>query len=293
MIKNILVTGANGQLGQCLRAISGNYKGLSFFFASHEDVDITSHEDVGTYLTMYSIDVIVNVAAYTNVDGAEDDAYTAERVNVYGPKVLAIEAEKCGAELIHISTDYVFDGDGYKPYKEDDRTRPVTAYGITKLRGEEKALYLCSKTIVIRTSWLYSEYGRNFAKTILGLALTRGEFSVVHDQMGSPTYAGDLADAIIKIIKTKDKKYGEIYNYSNEGECTWFDFANEIVKNADIQSTICPVASVDYPTRAKRPYYSVLSKEKIKKVFGINILGWKETLKKNFSYISDAVTVER
>lgn len=293
MTKNILVTGANGQMGQCFRAISDKYEGLKFFFASHEDMDICMHDEVGDYLAQYNIDVIINAAAYTNVDGAEDDAGTAERVNVYGPKVLAIEAEKCGAELIQISTDYVFDGEGYKPYEENDRTRPVTVYGITKLKGEKNALELCSKTTVIRTSWLYSEYGRNFVKTILGLALTRDELSVVHDQKGCPTYAGDLAAAIIAIINTGNRRYGEIYNFSNEGECTWFDLAAEVVKNAGLDCNLNHVASIDYPTRAKRPYYSVLSKEKIKKVFDINILDWKEALKKNFSYISEAVTSER
>lgn len=288
--KNVLITGASGQMGMCFKTLAKECGDMNFSFVSHDDMDICMHDEVGDYLAQYDIDVIVNAAAYTNVDGAEDDAGMAERVNVYGPKVLAIEAEKCGAELIHISTDYVFDGEGFMPYTEDDRTRPVTVYGITKLKGEKNALELCSRTTVVRTSWLYSEYGKNFVKTILRLALTRDELSVVHDQRGCPTYGGDLAKAIIAIIRKEDKSFGEIYNFANEGECTWFEFAQEIVNLAAVDCELHHVASVDYPTRAKRPFYSVLAKDKIKKDFGINIMDWREALKKNFSYISDCLT---
>lgn len=289
MNKNILVTGANGQMGMSLRALSKNFPDLNFFFASHYDMDITMYGEVGSFLAGNNIDVIINAAAYTNVDKAEDEAGVAERVNVYGPKVLAMEAEKCGAELIHISTDYVFDGEGYKPYTEEDWTHPQTVYGITKLKGEKNALKYCSRTTVIRTSWLYSEFGGNFVKTILRLAMDRDEISVVHDQRGCPTYAGCLAGMIVGIINRDGRKYGEIYNFSNEGDCTWYEFAMEIVKNAGLGCKIVPVSSAEYPTRAKRPYYSVLSKDKIKKEFGVNILHWEEALKNNFSYISDSI----
>jgi dTDP-4-dehydrorhamnose reductase len=289
MNKNILVTGANGQMGMCLRALSKNCTDLNFFFASHDDLEITLHNDVGSFLSENNIDVIINAAAYTQVDRAEDEAGDAERVNVYGPKVLAIEAEKCGAELIHISTDYVFDGEGYKPYTEDDRTHPLTVYGITKLKGEKNALNYCSKTTVVRTSWLYSEFGSNFVKTIIRLAMDRDQISVVHDQKGCPTYAGCLAEAVVSIIRKKNKKFGEIYNFSNEGDCTWYEFAKEIVKNARLDCEVLPVSSAEYPTRAKRPFYSVLSTDKIKRDFDVNILNWKDALKNNFSYISDNI----
>jgi len=289
MNKNILVTGASGQMGLSLKALSKNCSDLNFFFASHDDIEITHHDEVGNFLSENSIDVIINAAAYTHVDRAEDEAGDAERVNVYGPKVLAIEAEKCGAELIHISTDYVFDGEGYRPYTEEDRTHPQTVYGITKLKGERNALRHCSKTTVVRTSWLYSEFGGNFVKTILRLAMDRDEISVVHDQKGCPTYAGCLAEAIVEIVKKGDKKYGETYNFSNEGDCTWYEFAMEIVKNAGLDCRVVPISSSEYPTRTKRPFYSVLCKDKIKRDFDVNILHWKDALKNNFSYIGDNI----
>ncbi len=289
MNKNILVTGADGQMGMCLKVLSRDCPDLNFFFASHHDLEITHHGEVGAFLSDNNIDVIINAAAYTQVDRAEVEAGDAERVNVYGPKVLAVEAEKCGAELIHISTDYVFDGEGFKPYTEEDWPHPMTVYGITKLKGEKNALRYCSKTTVIRTSWLYSQFGKNFARTILHLALDRDEISVVHDQRGCPTYAGCLAGAIVEIIRKGDKKYGEIYNFSNEGDCTWYDFAVEIVKNAGLDCRIVPVSSAEYPTRAKRPFYSVLSKDKIKNDFSLDILHWKDALKNNFCYISENI----
>lgn len=289
MSKRVVVSGADGQLASCFKTVANQTEGFDFYFASHGDMDITSSRSVKEYFSRIKPDIVINTAAYTDVDGAESNAGEAERVNAYAPKVLALEAERCGAELIHISTDYVFDGSGYLPYTEEDRCNPKTVYGITKFRGEKNALNYCTKTTIIRTSWLYSEYGKNFVKTILRLAAERDRLSVVYDQKGSPTYAGCLVNAVIGIISADKRKYGEIYNFSNEGECSWYEFAKKIVQLSEYECVVEPVGSEDYPTKAVRPDYSVLSKAKIKRDYNLDILDWKTALRNNFNYIVENI----
>ncbi len=273
----VLVTGASGQLGQSLQHIQTKHTEISFVFASSADLDITNEEKVAEYFAANSFDFCINTAAYTAVDKAESEQEKAYLVNVIGPKNLGIACQKTGSTLVHISTDFVFDGSNEKPYLETDVTNPIGVYGQTKLEGETEIASNCRKHYIIRTSWVYSQFGNNFMKTMLRLSQERTELNVVSDQIGTPTNAVDLAEAIIKIIKSKNKEYG-IYNFSNEGICSWYDFANEIFKINNIKIKINPIPTDSYPTPAKRPKYSVLDKSKIKSTFGITIIKWQEAL---------------
>ena len=266
-----LITGCKGQLGTELSKL------LPDAICADVDVlDITDENAVQNFVRNNNIDVIINCAAYTAVDKAESDIELATKINVQGPRNLA----KTGAKIIHISTDYVFDGTGHIPYTPDEETNPVSVYGKTKRAGEIAVLENNSVAVVIRTAWLYSPYGNNFVKTMRRLGAEKTEINVVADQIGTPTYAADLAEAIVKIIPHMNAKNSGIYHFTNEGVCSWYDFANEIMDLSNLNCVVNPIKSSQYPTPAARPFYSVLDKDKIKSVFGINIKHWKIGLKK-------------
>ena len=277
---NILITGFNGQLANEIYNLSGHYANdANFFFKTEKELDITKKEEVERFLLDNNIDKIINCAAYTNVDNAEDEKEKAFLVNDKAVDNLATLAQSNNIYLIHISTDYVFDGNHYKPYKEDDPTSPVSIYGESKRAGEVNILEK-QAGMVIRTSWLYSQTGKNFVKSIARLARERDQLKVVFDQVGNPTYASDLAKVLLKAaLSPKNKLLYGIYHYSNEGVCSWYDFAIEIRNLLNIQCDIQPIESKDFPTRAPRPHYSVLNKEKIKSDLQIEIPYWKDSLK--------------
>ncbi|HCV14765.1 MAG TPA: dTDP-4-dehydrorhamnose reductase [Rikenellaceae bacterium] len=290
---NILITGSKGQLGSELRELLIADKIHNYHFTDLPQLDITNENDVEKYLDINKIEVIINCAAYTSVDKAEDEPKTATLVNGTAPGILARHAAKRGISLIHISTDYVFDGKASLPYKEDHPTEPFSAYGRSKLEGEREIIDAGGEYIIIRTSWLYSAFGSNFAKTILRLSSERESIDVVFDQVGTPTYATDLAKVIIQLLSRKfNRESGQnlitgVYHYSNEGVCSWYDFANEIVKLSGNTCRVNPVTSEKFPTKALRPQYSVLDKGKIKSHMGIEIPHWKESLKVLFLKIYD------
>lgn len=286
---NILVTGANGQLGNEMRILAGKSKDNYIFTdvvvqegVTTEMLDITSLEDIRKTVSEQDISVIINCAAYTNVDAAEDNETLAERLNAEAPENLAKAMKEVDGLLIHISTDYVFGKEPYNvPCSEDQKGTPTGVYGATKLHGEQKIIATGCKHIIIRTAWLYSEFGKNFVKTMLNLTATRPTLKVVFDQIGTPTYAYDLADAIFHIVE--DRKYAGnegVYHYSNEGVCSWYDFTKMIAeyagnKDCDIQ----PCHSDEFPSKVVRPSYSVLDKTKIKSTFGIKVPYWTDSLK--------------
>ena len=276
---NILVTGASGQLGTELRN-----RGFSLldevFYTDIEELDITNANAVCAFIENYDIDTIINCAAYTAVDLAEDTEEKARKINRDAVENLAKAAVRYGCLLIHISTDYVFDGCAEEPYTEKSPTNPQSVYGLTKLEGEKIIKKSGCIYIIIRTAWLYSPYGHNFMKTIYKLAHEKKEIGVVNDQWGSPTYAGDLADMIIRMMECDELPELEgIYHFTNEGKCTWFDFAKEIVALSGCDCEVKPLTTGEYPTKAKRPAYSVLDKSKIKKIFGCEIREWQEALR--------------
>jgi dTDP-4-dehydrorhamnose reductase len=282
MPKSILVTGANGQLGNELRELSVLYTDYTFFFVGISDLDLSNTDDIRTYFVDNTIDVIINCAAYTAVDKAESEQALANAINATAVDTLARIAKEKAISLIHISTDYVFDGKNSKPYRETDAPHPQGVYGQTKLDGEEAMLAINpAKSIIIRTSWLYSSFCNNFVKTMLRLGKEREELGVIYDQVGTPTYARDLAQAILSIIQHPNlnaQKSTEIYHFSNEGVCSWYDFALAIFELSDIHCTVKPIETLDYPTPAKRPHYSLLNKAKIKNTFDITIPYWKDSL---------------
>lgn len=265
-----LITGCNGQLGTELKKRIPNA-----ICADIDTLDITDMVAVNKFVSENNIDLIINCAAYTAVDKAEDDIDMATKINVDGPRNLA----KTGVKIIHISTDYVFDGTSHKPYTTDDETNPVSVYGKTKRAGELAVLENAPVAVVIRTAWLYSPYGNNFVKTMQRLGREHDSINVVVDQIGTPTYAGDLADAIVQIITQMNKQNSGVYHFTNMGVCSWYDFASEIMDLSCINCDVNPINSDQYPTRAKRPFYSVLDKSKIQNVFGIKIKHWKQSLK--------------
>lgn len=283
-MKRILVTGANGQLGQSILEQSKNYKEIECFFVTRNELDITNEELINHYFEDKSFDFVVNCAAYTAVDKAEDDQENAYLVNAKATEFLAKITNQKGIPFIHVSTDYVFDGTEAQPRLETDQTNPIGVYGQTKLDGENLALENNSKTIILRTAWVYSRFGNNFVKTMLRLFNDKDSIFVVADQIGSPTNAIDLADAILTIISKDDLTYG-IFNYSNEGECSWFEFAQKIKEFSNSTIEINPVPTSDYPTKAKRPAYSLLDKSKIKEVYQLDILTWEDSLKEELKHL--------
>ncbi|MBO3096750.1 dTDP-4-dehydrorhamnose reductase [Gelidibacter pelagius] len=275
----VLVTGADGQLGQCIQNITHQFPSLDFLFADRNTLDITVANDVLDFFETHAIDWCINCAGYTAVDNAENDQENACKVNSIGAKNMAQACQKNDVKMVHISTDFVYDGLKTTPYTELDKTNPVNVYGESKLKGENEIKQILDKHFIIRTSWLYSEYGNNFMKTMLGLAQDRQELSVVNDQLGTPTYAGDLARVVLNIIKLRSQDYG-VYHYSNEGITSWFEFAKAIFEESNIELYIIPIDTKDYPTLAKRPRYSVLDKSKIKKMLNVEILDWRQSLRK-------------
>lgn len=276
-MKNILVTGANGQLGNEMRVLSAEHKEYNYFFTDVAELDICDEQAVAAFVKENAIHVIVNCAAYTAVDKAEDNVELCTRLNQTAVGYLAKAAEDNGAEFIQVSTDYVFDGTAHLPYKETDSTCPNSVYGVTKLAGEQNALDYCRKSMVIRTAWLYSTFGNNFVKTMIRLGKERESLGVVFDQIGTPTYARDLARAIFAAIGRG--VVPGVYHFSNEGVCSWYDFTKAIHRMAGITTCrVSPLHTDEYPAKAPRPSYSVLDKTKIKATYGITIPHWEESL---------------
>ena len=275
----VVVTGANGQLGQAIQFVAGNYPNIDFVFCSSSDLDITNKENCESVFKKEKPDFCINAAAYTAVDKAESDSEKAALINVIGAKNLAESCKNFNAKLIHISTDFVFDGSKKAPYNETDLPNPKGVYGRTKLEGERAIQEVFDAYYIIRTSWVYSQFGNNFMKTMLRLASERTSLSIVNDQIGTPTNAVDLANAILKIVesKTGNKHYG-IYNFSNEGQCSWFDFAMKIFEINQVKIDVTPIPTTQFPTPAARPKYSVLDKTKIKTTFGIKIKPWEQAI---------------
>lgn len=265
-----LVVGANGQLGNELKLLLKD----KACYVDREELDITDKKAVEEFFVKNKFEAIINCAAYTAVDRAESDVELATKINVDGPRNLA----KSGLPMVHISTDYVFDGNNFRPYVESDEPKPTSVYGVTKLAGEKAVLETATTAVIIRTAWLYSTFGNNFVKTMQKLGSERENLNVVFDQVGTPTYARDLAKAIIAILPQMMNGKKEIYHFSNEGVCSWYDFANEIMKKLNLTCKVSPIEGKDYPTPAKRPFYSVLNKGKIKRDFGIGINHWAESL---------------
>ena len=279
----VLVTGANGQLGQAIEFISGNYPEINFVFCDSPELDITNKENCRETFIKYKPNFCINTAAYTAVDKAESEPQKAHLINVIGPTNLAEICKENGVVLLHISTDFVFDGNQTKPYTEMDTPNPTSVYGQTKLDGEKAIQQIFSKYFIIRTSWVYSQFGNNFMKTMLRLASEKTALSVVNDQIGTPTNAVDLAEALVQIILFNNQQptannYG-IYNFSNEGECSWYDFAKKIFEINNVSIDLSAIPTEQFPTPAERPKYSVLDKSKIKATFGITIKTWEESLK--------------
>ncbi|MGN0049213.1 MAG: dTDP-4-dehydrorhamnose reductase [Bacteroides sp.] len=273
----ILVTGANGQLGNEMRALAAEGSSHTYLFTDVQELDICDEQAVCSFVRENAVEVIVNCAAYTAVDKAEDNPELCDRLNHLAPGYLAAAAEACGAALVQVSTDYVFDGTGHLPYTEEMTPCPNSVYGRTKLAGEEEAMRRCSRTMIVRTAWLYSTFGNNFVKTMLRLGRERNRLGVVFDQIGTPTYARDLARAIQTAI---DRGIVPgIYHFSNEGVCSWYDFTVAIHRLAGIGTChVSPLHTDEYPAKAPRPAYSVLDKTKIKRTYGIVIPHWEESL---------------
>ena len=278
MIK-ILVTGGSGQLAQCLEDVVINENELNVDFQDLPALDITNKQQLESYFSKYELDYCINCAAYTAVDLSEEQSDLAYAVNAEGPKNLAKVCKKYQVKFLHISTDFVFDGKKQTPYIETDMPNPLGVYGASKWQGERYIQEVMQDYFIIRTSWLYSEYGNNFMKTMLRLSETLDEISVVSDQIGSPTYAGDLAEVLMKIILSSSTNYG-IYHYSNSGTISWYDFAVEIFKLFSKKIKVRPIKTKDYPTAAKRPKYSVLETTKIENNFNCTIKDWQGSLDK-------------
>lgn len=275
----VLITGAKGQLGLSIRDQSVGFPNLQLVFTDVEDLDITSDLSLDTYFRQYKFDVVVNCAAYTAVDKAESEPEKAYLINGHAVRKLALLSQNYGFHLVHISTDFIFDGRKTEPYLESDTPKPLSIYGLSKLAGENEILSFPVNATIIRTSWLYSEYGNNFLKTIQRLARERNEIRVVNDQVGTPTYAGDLAVAILNMISRGfESKGSHIYHYSNKGIASWFDFARAIVDIGKLDCKVIPIPTEEYPLPAKRPAYSVLSKDKIIAHFNLEIPDWKVSL---------------
>lgn len=284
-IKTLLVTGSTGQLGQSMRAIYLDYPNYNFVFASRQQLDLSEVSSINGFFQNKTFDVIINCAAHTAVDSAESEAELANQINHIAVQQLAIIAKQHNSKLIHISTDYVFNGQQYRPYIETDEVEPQTVYGKTKLSGEQ-AIQNSLKTnaLIIRTSWVFSEYGNNFVKTMLKLGHQRDSLNVIFDQVGTPTYAGDLAKTIMSIVQRDDFNQTafktQILHFSNEGVCSWYDFAKAIFELTNTQCKVSPIETKDYPTPATRPHYSVLNKAKIKQSYNLAIPYWKDSLQR-------------
>lgn len=285
---NVLITGCNGQLGNELRKIANGYPDFHFVYTDVAELDITKPQAVSAFLDEHEIGCIVNAAAYTAVDKAEEEPEIANLIN---GEAVGILAEACASRrtlLVHVSTDYVFDGTAHQPIKEDAVPAPVSAYAASKSMGEQKLLKAGGKSVILRTSWLYSSYGKNFVKSMIKYGRERDELNVVFDQVGTPTFAGDLARTILDLIpRWLDLTGPEIFHYSNEGVASWYDFTLAIHEMAGIDCRVHAIETKDYPLPARRPFYSLMAKDKIKKTYQIKIPHWRESLKKCVSLILD------
>jgi dTDP-4-dehydrorhamnose reductase len=282
-VDTILVTGARGQLGLSLQVVAKNYPQYKIVFTDRSELDLSQTKSITDYFQQHKFDVIINCAAYTAVDKAESEPALADSINHLAVKELAVIAKQQNAKLIQISTDYVFNGEHCKPYIEKDPVEPQGVYGVTKLASEQAVLKgMENNALVIRTSWVYSEFGHNFVKTMLKLGAERSALSVVSDQVGTPTYAADLAEAIMHIVHSEKFQTAvfptELYHYSNEGVCSWYDFAKAIFDMSGIACDVSPISTEESPTPAKRPYYSVLNKSKIKQAFAVKVPYWSDSL---------------
>lgn len=277
---NILVTGSNGQLGNEIQQLAGQFPDCSFVFTDLAELDISNFQAIEKFPSIEMFQCIINCAAYTAVDKAEAEPEKANLINGLSAGNLARIAKKINALLVHISTDYVFDGKNHQPYKETDTPDPVSAYARSKFLGESEVITNAGNALIIRTSWLYSSFGHNFVKTIMKYGKERGKLNVVYDQIGAPTYAADLALTVLEIIPEAMSRTGvHVYHYANEGVTSWYDFAKAIIEISEIDCTINPIETKEYPLPAPRPFYSVFAKEKIKADFGISIPYWRDSLK--------------
>lgn len=277
MWKKIIVTGANGQVGKELQQLSTSYPGFDFVFTTRHELSLDNPDVITHFIEENQPHCFINCAAYTAVDKAESEKELAYKINAEAPGIIATACKKNNTRLIHISTDYVFNGLGNEPYKESDATDPVNFYGASKLEGEKRVTQFNPDSIIIRTAWVYSVFGNNFVKTMLRLMGERDQINVVSDQFGTPTYAADLAEAILQIISSEQWNAG-IYHFSNEGNISWYDFAVAIKEVSGSSCKVNPITTSEYPTPAKRPYYSVLDKTKIQQTFHIPIKDWKTSL---------------
>jgi len=276
----LLVTGCNGQLGSEIQELAGSFSDYSFVFTDVHNLDLTDHETVKEFIQQGNFDVMINCAAYTAVDKAETDEALCDAINHKAVKTLAEAARANKIKLVHISTDYVFDGTKVTPYTEEDLPNPQSVYGLTKLKGEQAMQKINpANSIIIRTSWVYSSYGNNFVKTMLRLGAEREELNVVSDQIGSPTYARDLAKAILEILPKIKNDNVELYHYANAGTCSWYDFAKAIFKIKGMKVKVNPIPTSQYPTPAKRPMYSVMDSSKFRKQYRENMPQWERSLK--------------
>lgn len=285
-MSKVLVTGGNGQLGSEIKDLEKNYPKYCFYFTDIQELDITNQQSVKVFIEKNKIEIIINCAAYTSVDKAESEFEINNQINHLAVNNFAKIAKEKNLKMIHISTDYVFDGQNYKPYVESDTVNPQSVYGETKLAGENSMLKINPQnSIIIRTSWVYSSYGNNFVKTMLRLGSEREELSVIFDQVGTPTYARDLAIVILEVLPQLDNNEVEVFHFSNEGVCSWYDFAKAIFEIKDLPVKVNPIQTFQYPTPAKRPFYSVLNKSKIKDKYKVDIPYWKESLTNCLSII--------
>jgi dTDP-4-dehydrorhamnose reductase len=278
-MQTILITGSHGQLGNEMQQAAVRYTEFNYIYTDVEVLDICNKTALEAFIKANSVAFIVNCAAYTAVDKAEDDVELCYKINAEAVRNIGEVATANEIKVIHVSTDYVFDGTNHLPYSEDEAVCPATVYGKSKLAGEEALLESCKKSVIIRTSWLYSSFGNNFVKTMLKIGSERESLNVIFDQIGSPTYAADLSEAIMKVISSENFVPG-IYHFSNEGVCSWYDFAKSIHKIAGIACDVRPIETKDYPAHTPRPHYSVLNKAKIKSTYGITIPHWEESLEK-------------
>ena len=278
-MKTILITGSKGQLGNEMQQAAVRYPQFNYIYTDVDELDICNKAALDAFVKANSVNFIVNCAAYTAVDKAEDDVELCYKINSVAVRNIGEVAESNGVKVVHVSTDYVFDGTNHIPYTENQEVCPATVYGKSKLAGEQALMESCKDSVIIRTAWLYSSFGNNFVKTMIKLGSERDSLNVVFDQVGSPTYAADLAEAIMKVVSSENFVPG-IYHFSDEGVCSWYDFTKTIHKIAGITCNVQPIESKDFPARTPRPHYSVLNKAKIKSTYGITIPHWEESLEK-------------
>jgi len=276
-MQTVLVTGSKGQLGNEIQVLAPAYPQFNFIFTDVEELDICKREAVDGFFSENKIDFLINCAAYTAVDKAEDDEEKCYQINKDAVGYLGEASARHGVKMLHVSTDYVFDGKSYIPYTEDAPVSPATVYGRSKAEGEQRLVSVLESAVIVRTSWLYSSFGNNFVKTMLKLGRERKRLQVVYDQVGTPTYAADLADALLQIISAAELVPG-IYHFSNEGVCSWYDFTLAIFKSAKIACDVLPIESREYPTKTPRPHYSVLNKQKVKSAYNLRIAHWEDSL---------------